>query len=81
MREIRFDDDSAAIAAGHLEFVRLDLFEQPERFDIFNYFSARLEAVEAAVGLRGLVVDACLFGQYIDDLSSDDESVSKEFVN
>ena len=68
MREVRLDHNSAAIAAGNLEFVRLDLLEQPERLDILDYFLARLEAVESAIRFRCLIVDARLFSQYVDDL-------------
>ena len=66
--EIGLDNHAAAIATRHFQFVRLDFLKQAKRLDIGDYLLARLEAVEAAVGLRGLVVDACLFGQYIDDL-------------
>ena len=38
--------------------VRLDLFNQPERFHIGNDFLARGVALEAAIGLRHIVVQA-----------------------
>ena len=66
--EVGLDNYAAAIAARHLQFVRFDFLKQAKRLDIGDYLLTCLEAVEAAVGLWCLVVNARLFGQYIDDL-------------
>ena len=52
----RLDRHAAAIAVGHGVGVRLDLLDQPRRLHVGDDPLARVEAVEAAILLRRLVV-------------------------
>jgi hypothetical protein len=56
--EHRLDDDTGAIAARHLQEMRLDLVEEALLLEIADHEFARSEAIQAAIALRGVVVDA-----------------------
>ena len=49
------------------KYVRLDLRKQTERLDGFNNPRSRLETVEAAKGLRHLIVDRGIITENVDD--------------
>ena len=55
--EIGLDDGVGAVAARHLELVRLDLLDEPGGFELGDDLLARLEAVQAAVSLRRVLVE------------------------
>ncbi len=52
--EHRLDDDIGAVAARHLELVLVGLFQQAEGFEVGDDGLAGIEAVQAAVFLRGV---------------------------
>ena len=56
----------AAVAARHLQRVRLDLLEQSGRLEVGDDALARLEAVEAAIGGRRRVVQRRVGGEDVD---------------
>jgi hypothetical protein len=55
--EHRLDDDAGAVAARHLQLVLVGLLQHAEGFEVGDDGLARVEAVEAAVLFRCVVVD------------------------
>ena len=64
--EIGFDHHAGAVAARHLQGVVLDLLQQAQRVQIVDHFLAGVEPVQAAVGLRRVVVQMRLDGKQVD---------------
>src|SRR5690606_27061367 len=66
VRQPRLDRNAGAISVRDHVRIRLDFFEQPLGLEIGNDALSRLEAVEPAVGLRRVLVDARLGVEDVD---------------
>src|SRR5262249_52559899 len=66
--EPRLDDDARAVAVRHHVSVRLGLLDEPERLEIGEDALSRLEAIEATIGLRRVLVQSRVTIEDVDEL-------------